>query len=168
MTDRLDLDGFERQIEAFSERVRELRNSTAAASLAGRGPDGHEPGAAPDESGTGEGRDGTAARRAVARVRERRDGHPPNVDRSARADGTAAALEAALLELEVAEEELHVARDELLAQRTRLDDPAAERERRLLRAMVGELPVPVFLLERDGIVRRANRAACELVETPAA
>ncbi|HEX6754517.1 MAG TPA: PAS domain-containing protein, partial [Mycobacteriales bacterium] len=58
-----------------------------------------------------------------------------------------------------------VDRDELRAHRA---DAAAERERKLLRAMIGELPVAVFLLERDGIVRRANRAACELVDVPAA
>lgn len=121
MTDRLDLEIFDRHLDAFVVRLGGLR---AATGTADRGPSA-------------------------------------DTDQSEQ-------LAAALQELEVAEAELRVARQELLSQRSRASDLAAERERTLLRALVTDLPVPVFLLERDGIVRRANRAACGLVDVPAA
>jgi PAS domain S-box-containing protein len=40
---------------------------------------------------------------------------------------------------------------------------AADSERRLLREMFQHAPVPLFLLERDGAVRRANRRAGQLI-----
>ncbi len=43
-------------------------------------------------------------------------------------------------------------------------DPAsADPERRLLRAMFQDAPVPLFLLDRDGTIRRANKRAGELL-----
>ncbi len=39
----------------------------------------------------------------------------------------------------------------------------AEAERRLLRAVFQEVPAPIFLLERDGLVRRVNRQAAALL-----
>jgi GAF domain-containing protein len=47
-------------------------------------------------------------------------------------------------------------------------EDTADRDRKLLRAVYTELPLPVFLLERDGVVRRANRAACGLLDVAAA
>ncbi|HEY4462034.1 MAG TPA: SpoIIE family protein phosphatase, partial [Streptosporangiaceae bacterium] len=41
----------------------------------------------------------------------------------------------------------------------------SDRERALLRAVFAELPVPVFVLDHSGSVRRANRAAAELLGT---
>ncbi len=40
---------------------------------------------------------------------------------------------------------------------------APEAERRLLRAMFADAPVPLFLLDRDGTIRRANRRAGDLL-----
>jgi serine phosphatase RsbU (regulator of sigma subunit)/PAS domain-containing protein len=40
---------------------------------------------------------------------------------------------------------------------------AADAERRLLRAVFQDAPAPLFLLERDGTIRRANRRAAELL-----
>ena len=47
-------------------------------------------------------------------------------------------------------------------------EDTADRDRKLLRAVFTELPMPVFLLEPDGVVRRANRAACGLLDVAAA
>ena len=40
---------------------------------------------------------------------------------------------------------------------------ASDAERRLLRAVFQDAPAPLFLLERDGTIRRANRRAADLV-----
>ena len=40
---------------------------------------------------------------------------------------------------------------------------SADSERRLLRAMFQDAPVPLFLLDREGTIRRANRRAGELI-----
>ena len=73
------------------------------------------------------------------------------------------ALEAALAELDAAIEILAVA-DGSAAGPDRQDGPseALNAERQLLRATFQDAPVALFLLERDGTVRRANRAAGEL------
>ncbi len=47
------------------------------------------------------------------------------------------------------------------ARATHADGPDVER--RLLRAMFAEAPVPLFLLDRDGTIRRANRRAGDLL-----
>ncbi|HEY8113012.1 MAG TPA: SpoIIE family protein phosphatase [Actinomycetes bacterium] len=74
-----------------------------------------------------------------------------------------ALLEAAFAELELAEETLGAAQA-VLAERS--GRPAApDSERRLLRSVFQELPVAVFLLDRDGTVRRANRQAGLLLGT---
>ncbi|HEY0934140.1 MAG TPA: SpoIIE family protein phosphatase [Trebonia sp.] len=43
---------------------------------------------------------------------------------------------------------------------------AVRAERRLLHAMFQQAPVPLFLLERDGTIRRANNRAAELLGAP--
>ena len=43
---------------------------------------------------------------------------------------------------------------------------AADAERRLLRTVFAEAPVPLFLLERNGTIRRASRRAGELLGVP--
>ena len=74
-----------------------------------------------------------------------------------------ALLEAAFAELELAEETLAAAQA-VLAERS--GRPAVpDSERRLLRSVFQELPVAVFLLDRDGTVRRANRQAGLLLGT---
>lgn len=45
---------------------------------------------------------------------------------------------------------------------------AVDRKRTLLRAVFGELPVPVFVLDDGGFIRRANGAAAQLLGTPTA
>ena len=91
------------------------------------------------------------------------------LNRAQPGDAVSEELIAALAELDAAHEELRVAHEELLAQHAYLAErDGADRERRLLRAVFGDLPVPVFLLERDGLVRRTNRAACALVGVAAA
>ncbi len=85
----------------------------------------------------------------------------------------AAALPGAQLRqvLEAAFDELDGAIEALSAMRAEAaGGPAAERlgggpqaDRRLLHAMFQEAPVPLFLLDRDGTVRRANRRAGHLL-----
>jgi serine phosphatase RsbU (regulator of sigma subunit)/PAS domain-containing protein len=72
------------------------------------------------------------------------------------------ALEAALAELDAAIEILAAGGGP--AEPVRQDPPpeALNAERQLLRAAFQDAPVPLFLLERDGTVRRANRAAGDL------
>jgi serine phosphatase RsbU (regulator of sigma subunit)/PAS domain-containing protein len=78
-----------------------------------------------------------------------------------------ALLDAALTELDAALESLGVA-----AAETGADDgadalpEAARAERRLLHATFTQAPVPLFLLEADGTIRRANGKAAELLGTP--
>jgi serine phosphatase RsbU (regulator of sigma subunit)/PAS domain-containing protein len=71
-------------------------------------------------------------------------------------------LDAALVELDAAVESVR----ELAAGPDDPDDGGGEdlrAERRLLRSAFHEAPVPLFLLERDGTVRRANLRAGELI-----
>ncbi len=77
-------------------------------------------------------------------------------------------LEAALVELELAVDMLTKLRARVAsgavgdARRT----GAADVERRLLRAVFQDAPAPIFLLETDGTVRRANRQAGGLLGVP--
>jgi GAF domain-containing protein len=74
-------------------------------------------------------------------------------------------LEAALAELDGAIEALAAAQEEGAAASGEHGEGSASTEQRLLRAAFADAPVPLFLLERDGTVRRANRAAGELLGT---
>lgn len=82
----------------------------------------------------------------------------PDADRDA-------LLEAALADLEQAVAALRAARAEHASVRAR--GAAADGERRLLRTVFQDAPVPIFLLERDGTVRRVNRQAGELLASSA-
>ena len=75
--------------------------------------------------------------------------------------------DALFTELELAEEELRVIREQMAEQDRRIfqGSDAADRERTVLRAVFGEIPVPVFVLDEDGLIRRANGAAAELLGT---
>lgn len=79
-------------------------------------------------------------------------------------------LDAVFLELELAQEELRVMREEVTEQSQEVSrhSDAVDRERTLLRAVFGELPVPVFVLDDGGFIRRANGAAAELLGTSTA
>ncbi|MFC0041439.1 SpoIIE family protein phosphatase [Actinomadura rayongensis] len=73
------------------------------------------------------------------------------------------ALDAALAELELAVEALET----LGAERSAATDGAgaADTERRVLRTVFQDAPVPLFLLDRDSGVRRVNRQAAGLLGT---
>src|ERR1700689_266477 len=78
-------------------------------------------------------------------------------------------IDAALTELDAAIEAIVAASPGPAAP----DDPAAEvlpeavrTERRLLHAVFQQAPVPLFLLEQDGTIRRANNKAAELLGAP--
>ena len=79
-------------------------------------------------------------------------------------------LDAVFLELELAQEELRVMHEEVTEQSQEVSrhSDAVDRERTLLRAVFGELPVPVFVLDDGGFIRRANGAAAELLGTSTA
>lgn len=70
-------------------------------------------------------------------------------------------LDAALAELEAAVSELD--RLDALGQPDDGGSPQASSDRRLLHAIFQQAPVALFVLGRDGAVRRANTAAAELV-----
>ena len=79
-------------------------------------------------------------------------------------------IDAALIELAAAIEALAAAS---LAAAAGPDNPSAEAlpesvraERRLLHAVFQEAPVPLFLLEQDGTIRRANNQAAALLGSP--
>lgn len=75
-------------------------------------------------------------------------------------------LDAALAELDAAIDALTAAQDN--GGDDAGDDRSAgasQAERRLLRAVFQDAPVALFLLERDGTVRRVNRAAAQLLDT---
>lgn len=74
-------------------------------------------------------------------------------------------LDAALADLEQAVTALRVAEAEQSSSRARSE--AADGERRLLRTVFQDAPVPLFLLERDGTVRRVNRQAGALLKSSA-
>jgi serine phosphatase RsbU (regulator of sigma subunit)/PAS domain-containing protein len=73
-------------------------------------------------------------------------------------------LDAALAELDAAIDALASSQEET-AQAGGQSPEASQAERRLLRAVFQDAPVPLFLLERDGTVRRVNKAAGDLLET---
>jgi serine phosphatase RsbU (regulator of sigma subunit) len=82
----------------------------------------------------------------------------PDADRTA-------LLDAALADLERAVAALHAAgADQTSAQ---AKNEVADGERRLLRTVFQDAPVPLFLLERDGTVRRVNRQAAALLGSSA-
>jgi serine phosphatase RsbU (regulator of sigma subunit)/PAS domain-containing protein len=79
-------------------------------------------------------------------------------------------IEAALTELDAAIEALGAASPEAAGG---LDSPSSEvlpeavrTERRLLHAVFQQAPVPLFLLEQDGTIRRANNRAAALLGSP--
>lgn len=75
-------------------------------------------------------------------------------------------LDAALADLDAAIDALTAAQDNGADEAG--DDrsaDAAQAERRLLRAVFQDAPVALFVLEKDGTVRRVNRAAAELLGT---
>lgn len=74
-------------------------------------------------------------------------------------------LDAALADLEQAVTALRAAAVEQSSSRARSE--AADGERRLLRTVFQDAPVPLFLLERDGTVRRVNRQAGALLKSSA-
>ncbi|MCO5974663.1 SpoIIE family protein phosphatase [Actinoallomurus soli] len=74
-------------------------------------------------------------------------------------------LEAALVELELAVAALGATGDGRASAEARSE--AAESERRMLRTVFQDAPVPLFLLERDGTVRRVNRQAGALLGSSA-
>ncbi|MDN3356759.1 SpoIIE family protein phosphatase [Actinomadura sp. DC4] len=76
-----------------------------------------------------------------------------------------ALLEAALADLERAVAVLRATGTDQTSTRARND--AADGERRLLRTVFQDAPVPLFLLERDGTVRRVNRQAGALLGSSA-
>jgi phosphoserine phosphatase RsbU/P len=78
--------------------------------------------------------------------------------------------DALLIELELAEEELRVIRDQVTEQSQEISrrSDTADRDRSLLRAVFSEIPVPVFVLDHGGFIRRANAAAAELLGTSSA
>jgi PAS domain-containing protein len=82
----------------------------------------------------------------------------PDADRGA-------LLDAALADLEQAVTELREAGAERSTAQARSE--AADSERRLLRTVFQDAPVPLFLLERDGTVRRVNRQAGALLGSSA-
>jgi PAS domain S-box-containing protein len=75
-------------------------------------------------------------------------------------------LDAALADLDAAIDALTAAQDSVADDATDGRPPdASQAERRLLRAVFQDAPVAMFLLEKDGTVRRVNRAAAELLGT---
>lgn len=71
-------------------------------------------------------------------------------------------LDAALFELQHAADVLWPRYEALAAAGRRGVESSDPREQRLLRALFQRLPVPVVLVDRDGVVRRLNVAASEL------
>ncbi|MCP2337034.1 SpoIIE family protein phosphatase [Actinomadura rupiterrae] len=76
---------------------------------------------------------------------------------------TRATLDAALVELELALAALRTVGGEQSGASGRT--AAAEDERRVLKTVFTDAPVPMFLLDRDGGVRRVNRQAADLLGT---
>ncbi|MEV0403778.1 SpoIIE family protein phosphatase [Actinoallomurus sp. NPDC050550] len=74
-------------------------------------------------------------------------------------------LEAAFVELELAAAALGATGEDRASSEARSE--ASESERRMLRTVFQDAPVPLFLLERDGTVRRVNRQAGALLGSSA-
>jgi serine phosphatase RsbU (regulator of sigma subunit)/PAS domain-containing protein len=75
-------------------------------------------------------------------------------------------IEAALTELDAAIEAIGAASPSTDGPSTEVLPEAVRAERRLLHAVFQQAPVPLFLLEQDGTIRRANNQAAELLGTP--
>ncbi|RBM16140.1 PAS domain-containing protein [Streptomyces sp. PT12] len=71
-------------------------------------------------------------------------------------------LDAALFELQYVSDVLWPRYEQLAASARRAAGPADQREQQLLRAVFQRLPLPVLLLDRDGVVSRLNFAASQL------
>lgn len=78
--------------------------------------------------------------------------------------------DALLIELELAEEELRVIRDQVTEQSQEISrhSDSGDRDRSLLRTIFSEVPVPLFVLDPGGFIRRANGMAAELLGTSSA
>jgi len=72
-------------------------------------------------------------------------------------------LDAAFAELDGAIDALTHRQARSAARRAELPSEPVRAERRMLRAVFQEAPVPLFLLERDGTVRRLNNRASDLI-----
>ncbi len=106
---------------------------------------------------------GPVMARELAALRERRDALRQSAGLPGAEPGQL--LEAVLAELDGA---IDVATELAGPAGPAGDGPAgpADAERRLLRTVFAEAPVPLFLLERNGTIRRANRRAGELLGAP--
>jgi PAS domain S-box-containing protein len=72
-------------------------------------------------------------------------------------------LEAAFAELDGAIDALTTGQTRTAARKADTGAEAGRAERRMLRAVFADAPVPLFLLERDGTVRRVNRRAGDII-----
>jgi serine phosphatase RsbU (regulator of sigma subunit)/PAS domain-containing protein len=72
-------------------------------------------------------------------------------------------LEAAFAELDGAIDALTTQQTRSAARKADTGAEAGRAERRMLRAVFADAPVPLFLLERDGTVRRVNRRAGDII-----
>lgn len=75
-------------------------------------------------------------------------------------------IEAALTELDAAIEAIGAASPSTDGPSTEVLPEAVRAERRLLHAVFQQAPVPLFLLEQDGTIRRANNQAAALLGAP--
>ncbi|HWG15563.1 MAG TPA: SpoIIE family protein phosphatase [Streptosporangiaceae bacterium] len=72
-------------------------------------------------------------------------------------------LEAAFAELDGAIDALSALQAQTAARKAEAPSEQTRSERRMLRAVFQEAPVPLFLLERDGTVRRVNNRASDII-----
>ncbi|HEY0718562.1 MAG TPA: PAS domain-containing protein, partial [Streptosporangiaceae bacterium] len=72
-------------------------------------------------------------------------------------------LDAAFAELDGAIDALSALQAQAAVRKAEAPSEQTRAERRMLRAVFQEAPVPLFLLERDGTVRRVNNRACDLI-----
>ncbi|HEX4253683.1 MAG TPA: SpoIIE family protein phosphatase [Streptosporangiaceae bacterium] len=72
-------------------------------------------------------------------------------------------LDAAFAELDGAIDALTTLQAQAAARKADAPSEQTRSERRMLRAVFAEAPVPLFLLERDGTVRRANNHASDII-----
>jgi PAS domain S-box-containing protein len=72
-------------------------------------------------------------------------------------------LEAAFAELDGAIDALSALQAQAAARKAEAPSEQTRSERRMLRAVFQEAPVPLFLLERDGTVRRVNNRASDII-----
>jgi PAS domain S-box-containing protein len=77
-------------------------------------------------------------------------------------------LDAAFAELDGAIDALSERQASAAARRAEAPAEPVRAERRMLRAVFQEAPVPLFLLERDGTVRRINNRASDIIGSPPA